>query len=85
MNDTSMAVEIRYREMLMRLSPLQRFHMASGMFTDAKILVEESIRQQMGQITDAELKTELFKRFYACDFSETELAAITAHLKFHSS
>ena len=80
MNDTDTAIESRYREMLMRLPPQERLLRASGMFSDAKKLVEESIRQQMGQLTEVEMKTELFKRFYACDFSPRELAAIIAHL-----
>lgn len=83
MNDTDTAIENRYREMLMNLSPLQRLHMAAGMFTDAKKLVEESIRRQKGQISDIEMKIELFKRFYGCDYSLQDLTAIIAHLKSH--
>jgi hypothetical protein len=52
------------------------------MFTDAKQL-EESIRQQNGSLTAIELKIEMFRRLYACDFSERELSAIIAHLISH--
>jgi len=83
MNDTNTAVETRYREMLMRLPPRRRLEMADAMFTDAKKLVEESIRQQNGALTSIELKIEIFRRFYACDFSDHELSTIIDHLTRH--
>jgi hypothetical protein len=36
MNDTSKAVEAKYREMLLSLPPQRRFYLAAGMFSDAR-------------------------------------------------
>lgn len=46
MNDTSRAVEAKYREMLMCLSPQRRFYLAAGMFSDARALVLASLQNQ---------------------------------------
>lgn len=83
MNDTDTAVEARYRAMLLSLPPQERMRRAAAMFSDARKLVEESIRLRHAQAGTDELKIELFRRLYACDFSEPELSAIIAHLTGH--
>jgi len=83
MNDTSETVEARYRVMLLSLPPQERMRRAAAMFSDARKLVEKSIRLRHAQASAGELKIELFKRLYACDFSEPELSAIIAHLTSH--
>jgi len=83
MNDTDATVETRYREMLLSLPPEERMRRAAAMYSDARKLVEESIRLRNNRANAAELKVELFRRLYACDFSESELSAIIAHLTRH--
>jgi len=78
MNDTSKAVEAKYREMLMRLPPQRRFYLAAGMFSDARALVLASLQNRIPP--GSTLQCELFKRFYACDFSPEEAEKIIAHL-----
>lgn len=78
MNDTCKAVEARYREMLLRLPPQQRLYLAAGMFSDARALVLASLQNRIPP--GSTLKSELFKRFYACDFSPEEVEKIVAHL-----
>lgn len=80
MNDTDRNIATRYREMLMSLPPGERLRCAAGMFSDAKKLVEMSIRHKQKALSEAEIKIEIFKRFYACDFSASELANIISHL-----
>jgi hypothetical protein len=83
MNDTDAAVEARYRAMLLSLAPQERLRQAAEMFSDARKLVEESIRLRHARGSVGERKIELFRRLYECDFSESELAAIITHLTRH--
>jgi hypothetical protein len=83
MNDTDAQIETRYREMLLSLPPQKRMRRAAAMYSDARKLVEESIKLRNAQTSAGDLKIELFRRLYACDFSEQELAAIIAHLTRH--
>ncbi len=82
MNDTSKAVEVKYREMLLRLPPQQRLYLAAGMLSDARAMVLASLQNRVPP--GSTLKGELFKRFYACDFSPEEVEKIIAHLQ-HSA
>ena len=79
MNDTSKTVEAKYREMLLRLSPQQRFYLTAGMFADARDLVLASLQNHIPH--GSTLQCELFKRFYACDFTPEEVEKIIDHLK----
>ncbi len=79
MNDTSKTVDAKYREMLLRLSPQQRFYLAAGMFADARAMVVASLQNRVP--LGSTLKGELFKRFYACDFTPEEVEKIIDHLK----
>jgi hypothetical protein len=79
MNDTSKAVEAKYREMLLRLPPQQRFYLAAGMFSDARALVLASLQNHIPP--GSTLQCELFKRFYACDFTPEEAEKIIDHLR----
>lgn len=81
MNDTEPVISEKYLEMLMRLPPQERLKMAGRLFSDARKLVEASIRLEMRNITDMEMKVELLKRFYGSDFSEVELSTIIAGLR----
>lgn len=83
MNDTDAGVEARYHAMLSSLPPQERLRRAAAMFSDARKLVEESIRFRKAGASVCDLKIELFRRLYACDFSESELAAIITHLTKH--
>jgi len=72
MSDTTPAMEQRYREMLMKLSPERRLIQSCRMFTTAKRLAESSIRsrQTLGKVDDDIVRRELFLRFYATEVPE---------------
>lgn len=72
MSDTTPAVEQRYREMLMKLSPERRLIQSCRMFTTAKRLAESSIRstQTAGTVDDETVRRELFLRFYGTEVPE---------------
>jgi hypothetical protein len=78
MNDTEKKTEEVYRKMLSGLLPQKRMQMAAEMFSTARQIVIASLRQQ--NLTEKQIRLQLFKRFYAADFSEEEKKQILNHL-----
>ena len=80
MTDTSPAMDVRYRAMLMQRSGEERLKMGCAMRETARALVESSILEQDPQATPETLRKGLFFRFYGHDFDaksrEKILAAI---------
>jgi len=72
MNDTHPDVAIRFRELMMRKSGEQRLLMGCSMYDTAKQIVLNSICNRRPGITDAEIKREIFLRFYGPEFSQAE-------------
>ena len=72
MNDTHPDVAIRFRELMMRKSGEQRLLMGCSMYDAAKQIVLNSICNRQPLITDAEIKREIFLRFYGQEFSQAE-------------
>lgn len=72
MNDTHPDVAIRYRELMMRKSGQQRVVMGCSMYDTAKQIVRSAIYNSRPGITDAEIKREIFLRFYGQEFSQAE-------------
>ena len=72
MFDTHPDVAIRFRELMMRKSGEQRLLMGCSMYDTAKQIVLNSICNRQPGITDAEIKREIFLRFYGPEFSQVE-------------
>ncbi len=72
MNDTHPDVAIRFRELMMRKSGEQRLLMGCSMYDTAKQIVLNSICNRQPGITEAEIKREIFLRFYGPEFSQAE-------------
>ncbi len=72
MNDTHPEIAIRFRELMMRKSGEERLLMGCSMYDTAKEIVRSAIYNSRPGITDAELKREVFLRFYGQEFSEAE-------------
>ena len=81
MNDTSPDVVARFARLMRERSGSDRVRMVSDMFDTARALVVASVKAQRPDITDAALRGEVFKRFYANDFSPEELTAIVRRLE----
>lgn len=79
MLDTHPEIAVRYRNMMMRKSGEQRLRMGSSMFDAAKRIVCESILAKYPDITDAEMKREIFLRFYGHEFSPTDREKLFQH------
>ena len=54
----------------------ERFQIGIEMIEDAKKIVENSIKSKNPQISEIDLKIEVFKRFYKNDFSEEKMGDI---------
>ena len=72
MNDTHPDVAIRFRELIMSKSGEERLLMGCSMYDTAKRIVRSAIYNSRPEITDAEIKREIFLRFYGPDFSQAE-------------
>lgn len=82
MTDTSRDITIRYRRMLMSLTPAERLGMASRMFDAARALALAGIRARLGKdATEQELRVELFLRFYGGDLAPDERQRIVSELR----
>ncbi len=72
MFDTHPEIAVRYRELMMRKSGQQRVVMGCSMYDTAKQIVRSAIYNSRPGITEAEMKKEIFLRFYGQDFSQAE-------------
>jgi hypothetical protein len=84
MSDTSLEMAARYRAMVLTRPPGgARFKIASDMFDITRGLLIAGIRKARPGITEAELRQELFLRYYGDDFTpeqrERILAGIAAY------
>ena len=84
MKDTSPHMEQKFREMLMTRSNEERFMMGISMFDTARHIVISSIKHENPDISEEELRVQIFLRFYGSDFSTVEKKKIIAYLRKHT-
>lgn len=72
MNDTNPDVAIRFRNLMMCKSGQERLLMGCSMYDTAKQIVLSAIHNRRPGITDAEIKREIFLRFYGLEFSRAD-------------
>ena len=72
MFDTHPDVAVRFRELMMSKTGQERLLMGCSMYDTAKRIVLNSICNRQPEITDAELKREIFLRFYGLEFSQAD-------------
>jgi len=68
------------REMIRRKTPEERLRMGCSMFDFSKSLVVNAILRERPNLSPAELRGELFLRFYGNDFAPARREKILAHL-----
>lgn len=78
MNDTSIAMQNKYHELLMQKTNEERFLMGFSMFETAREMVLASCQKNSSSL---EKKMHLLTRFYGNDFSAKEMINIKAHLE----
>jgi len=79
--DTSAAVEVRYRALLMRRSPAERLLMGCAMFDTARAFMRAGLGDPAGADRSADMRVRLFLRTYGTDFDSPTRARIVAHLR----
>ena len=72
MFDTHPDVAVRYRDLLMSKTGQQRLFMGFSMYDTARQIVRSAIYNSRPEITDEEMKKEIFLRFYGNEFSPSE-------------
>ncbi|HAI75623.1 MAG TPA: hypothetical protein DCM08_05200 [Microscillaceae bacterium] len=83
MNDTTPEMRKKQLELVFRMTPKERFQQGLEMIAFVRQTVENSILKQNPNLTAAELKVEVFKRYYGKEFSAEEQQRIIAHLLTH--
>lgn len=81
MRDTPPEVEERFRAMLLARSGEDRLKMGCSMHMFAQQIVRASVLAKTPQTTLADLRREMFLRFYSGDFDEQTRERILAALK----
>jgi hypothetical protein len=77
MNDTSPEFSKLYTSMLMNLSAEERFIRGAQMFDSVRTMIMASLDKN---ISEKDIKKNLFRRLYQNDFNEKELAEIIPNL-----
>ncbi len=72
MNDTHPDVAIRFRDLMMSKTGQQRLLMGFSMYDTARQIVRSAIYNSQPDITDKDLKKEIFLRFYGNEFSQSD-------------
>jgi len=72
MSDTHPDVGIQFQNLMMCKSGEQRLLMGFSMFDTAKQIMLSAIRNRQPGITDAEIRREIFLRFYGLEFSPAD-------------
>jgi len=76
MDDTPRKIKLRYNEMLMSKSPIERLRIVSRMYDSVKKLAISGIKKERQHLDTSGLRGELFLRIYGNDFSATERVQI---------
>ena len=76
MKDTSSEIERIQKEIFYKKSISERLSIGVQMIEEGKKFVEFSIKSSNKNISQSDLKIEVFRRFYAKDFSESQLEII---------
>lgn len=80
MNDTHPDVANRYRNLIMSKTGLERLLMGCSMYDAAKEIVSSSIYNNHPNITEVEMKKEIFLRFYGQEFNLVEREKVISAL-----
>lgn len=81
MNDTSPQIEEKMRELIRRKTPEERLKMGCSMHAFSKQLVIHSLLRARPGLSPADLRRELFLRFYGDDFNRVERQKIVTYLE----
>lgn len=81
MKDTTPEMEQKMYEMIRQKTPLERLKMGCSMYETSKLLVLRFILMNNPGISEADIRKELFLKFYADDFTLEQQEKIIKHLR----
>ncbi len=79
MLDTHPDIAVRYRNMMMNKSGEQRLRMGCSMHDASRRIVRSAILDSNPGITEAQMRREMFLRFYGHEFSRNEREKLFQH------
>lgn len=85
MDDTSQSMANKMREMIQAKPAIERLKMGCSMYETSRLLVTQAILANHPGISNADLRKELFLRFYSNDFDPAAKEKILKHLERNSS
>lgn len=81
MRDTPPEITNKMCEMIRMKSPIERLRMGDSMYETSRYLIIRAIMQKNPHISDADLRKEIFLKFYGNDFDLNQQKKIIEHLK----
>ena len=81
MDDTSLEMAEKVRDMFRKKTPAERFKMGWSMYETSRYLVIRSILENNPHISKVGLQKELFLKFYGNDFDLSEQKNILLHIE----
>ncbi len=79
MLDTHPDIAVRYRNMMMHKSGEQRLRMGCSMHETCKQIVRSAILDSSPGSTEAQMRREMFLRFYGHEFGRSESEKLFQH------
>ena len=81
MFDTHPDIAIRFRDLMMSKTGEQRLLMGCSMYDTARQIVRSSIYNNRPEISEREMKKEIFLRFYGREFSRADMEKFLSTLE----
>lgn len=81
MDDTTPEITEKIGEMFQKMTPIERLKMGCSMYETSRYLITRAILEDNPQISQTDLKKEIFLKFYADDFEPEQLDKILKHLE----
>jgi len=81
MNDTSLDILEKQREIFHKKTSQERFLIGAELIEMGRIIIESSIKNNKPDISEIDLKIEVFKRYYSDYFSDDELQKIIISMR----
>lgn len=85
MNDTSPEMMLKMHHLIQKKTPEERLKMGDSMIATSRYLMTRGLLEQNPNLSEKELRKEIFLRSYGNDFPSSEITKILEHLSVHSS
>lgn len=80
MNDTTPEIEKRISAMMAAKTSAERLRMAGSMFDTGITLLRAGLKRQNPELSEGQLRAQVFLRLYGEDFSASEIKRIASRM-----